>query len=71
MEGGADVRRVTKDEFYRGIGNRDAVPHILPGPYPYASVFKLRYGGSELGRIVGRTEGGLTVNEYFLSESQA
>lgn len=70
MEGGEGVRKVTKDEFYQSIGNKDAVPHILPTPYPYTSVFKLRYGGAEMGRIVGRTEGGLTVNDHFLPERQ-
>lgn len=64
------MRRVTKDEFYREIGNKDAVPQIQPGHYPYTSVFKLRYGGGELGRIVGKTEGGLDVNDYFLPDRQ-
>lgn len=64
------MRQVAKSEFYQSIGNKDAVPHILPTRYPYTSVFKLRYGGAELGRIVGRAEGGLTVNDYFLPERQ-
>lgn len=70
MEGGGGVRAVTKEAFYAAIGGLDVHPQIQPGPHPYTSIWKLRYGGRVVGRSVGRKGDGLTVTDYYLSEGQ-
>ena len=62
------MRSVTKDEFYAFLGNRDVHPLIQPGPYPYISIWKLRYGGEVVGKIVGRCGQGRSWNEHYVSE---
>lgn len=58
------LRAVTKDEFYAFIGPLDAIGSIQPTPWPYTTVYKLRYGGKELGRVVGKGGG---AHDYFLN----
>lgn len=60
------MSKVSEDEFFAAIGPQDCHPHILPGHFPYTSVFKSRYGNQEFGRIVGNTTGH-GPDEYFLT----
>lgn len=45
-------RKVSSDEFFAVIGPQNCHPSIVPGPYPYTSVFK-----TPCGRIVGKSVG--------------
>lgn len=65
-------RPVTKSEFFAHIMGltEDCHPHILPGRFPYTSVFKLRHSGKELGRIVGK-ETGQGPDEYYLTSLES
>lgn len=62
------MRAVTKDEFFAAIGTLDVHPQIQPGPHPYTSLWKMRYGGGIVGKSVGRFEQGRSWNDYFVSE---
>lgn len=59
-------REVTKDEFYKAIGNQDVSPTPV-GSWPYTSLFKTRAG-----QVVGKVEqylpegSGLTNSRYWL-----
>lgn len=60
-------KEVTKDEFYKAIGNQDVHPTIINSRWPYTSHFKTRAG-----RIVGAIESylpegsGLEKSRYLL-----
>lgn len=45
-----EMREVTKDEFFVGIGNRDVHPEIV-GNFPYTAIFRTK-ARVEVGRIV-------------------
>jgi hypothetical protein len=49
-------KQVTKAEFYAVVGRMDVVPHILPGPFPYTTIFQNR-AREPIGRITGAKTG--------------
>ena len=65
------MREVTKDEFYRAIGNGDIVSRVAQGKYPYTSIFETRYGQREVGRVVPTSAAGEypVVEKYLLVEA--
>lgn len=63
------MRKVTNDEFYNKIGERDVVLNVV-GNYPYKTEFKLRHDGKLLGVIQDHDIAGLVASEYFLKDDE-
>lgn len=57
-------RKVDADEFYAAIGPRNCHPYIVPGSFPYASVFRTP-SGDDVGKSVGRDDRS-GLNDYYL-----
>lgn len=65
-----ELRQVTREDFFAPIyaKNLDVHPTIVTDRYPYASEWRLhrQIGTPLVGKTVGRLEGGLAVQDYFL-----
>lgn len=62
-------QEVTQEEFFRVIGPQDVSPRLVPGRWPYTSLFKTPRGEVR-GKVVDMVEdietGGRLVTTYFL-----
>lgn len=67
MEGSAEMRRVTKEEFFSAIGFMNVHPQIQPGPYPYTSLWKRASDRFVVGKSMGVLVGGTVKQNYFLT----
>lgn len=62
------MRAVSKDQFYKAIGNLNVHPTIVTDKYPYTSEWRMLDGQRALiGKSVGRMDGGSAVTDYFLN----
>jgi len=62
------MREVTKEEFYKGVGNLDAVINLI-GDYPYTAEYKIRGFGTVAGKVVHRYGEGdedYEITKYYL-----
>jgi hypothetical protein len=61
---------VDRDVFFKRMNSIDAVTRIVPGPFPYTTMFELR-NRTVLGKIVGYfpEDSRLESKKYFLIQN--
>jgi len=60
-----DWVEVSRDLFYRIIGQQEVRPHVQPGKWPYTTIFRTP-DNQDRGMTVDRDMGGQTVSTYWL-----
>ncbi len=59
----AQLKPVSKDEFFKRIGGLDVHPSFVNDRYPYTSEWRIRQSRTLVGQSVGHTDGS---HDYFL-----